>query len=273
MPFFKCIFKDLLTNLNVRGRGFFVSFRIFISDNTRVRIFIYLSREARNLFPEFNIRLYDKNYESDYFSFLHQNQNIRIENIICFNLQKNTVVFRCVWYLVVSQTGNQSCVHIHPLGNDHLTWRGVMIFSKKIFWFLMLLKKIFAFIIRMNITEISILIYKYHFIGTVCLLNYIYTWMKSSVCDFERIETVQYTDSKEIKTMFHSILCHFLSAFLNIYWQISMCVFCFFPNNHNKNKFVISYSLWSAIIHTSCSRVRDRRKIWQFFLNEVSFVW
>ena len=48
--------------------------------------------------------------------------------------------------------------------------------------------QIFAFIIRMHITEISILIYKYHFIGTVCLLNYIYTWMKSSVCDFERIK-------------------------------------------------------------------------------------
>jgi hypothetical protein len=30
-------------------------------------------------------------------------------------------------------------------------------------------------------------------------------------------ETVQYTDSKEIKTMFHSMLCRFLSAFLKIY--------------------------------------------------------
>ena len=27
-------------------------------------------------FPEFNIGLYDKNSESDYFFFLHQNQNI-----------------------------------------------------------------------------------------------------------------------------------------------------------------------------------------------------
>jgi hypothetical protein len=43
-------------------------------------------------------------------------------------------------------------------------------------------------------------------------------------------ETVQYTDSKEIKMMFHSILCRFLSAFLKIYWQISMCDFVFFPN-------------------------------------------
>jgi hypothetical protein len=34
---------------------------------------------------------------------------------------------------------------------------------------------------------------------------------------FSTKETVQYTDSKEIKTMFHSILCRFLSAFLKIY--------------------------------------------------------
>ena len=36
-------------------------------DNTRVRILIFLSRKARNLFPESNIRLYVKNSESDYF--------------------------------------------------------------------------------------------------------------------------------------------------------------------------------------------------------------
>ena len=38
-------------------------------------------------------------------------------------------------------------------------------------------------------------------------------------------ETVQYTDSIETKTMSHSILCRFISAFLKIYWQISMCNF------------------------------------------------
>ena len=46
-------------NLQGGGLWFFVSFRIF-SDNTRVRILF---------FPEFNIRLYDKNSESDYFFF------------------------------------------------------------------------------------------------------------------------------------------------------------------------------------------------------------
>jgi hypothetical protein len=39
-----------------------------------------LSREAQFFFPEFNIRLYDKNSESDFF-FLHQNQNIFFSNI------------------------------------------------------------------------------------------------------------------------------------------------------------------------------------------------
>ena len=34
--------------------------------------------KARNFFPEFNIRLYDK---SHYFFFLHQNQNIFFSNI------------------------------------------------------------------------------------------------------------------------------------------------------------------------------------------------
>ena len=38
----------------------------FFTDNTRVRI----------CFPVFNIRFYDKNSESDFFFFLHQNQNI-----------------------------------------------------------------------------------------------------------------------------------------------------------------------------------------------------
>ena len=43
--------------------------------------FFFLSRKVRNFFQEFNIRLYDKNSESDYFFFLHQNQNIFFSNI------------------------------------------------------------------------------------------------------------------------------------------------------------------------------------------------
>jgi hypothetical protein len=40
-----------------------------------------LSRKARNFFPEIIIRLYDKNSESDYFFFLHQNQSIFFSSI------------------------------------------------------------------------------------------------------------------------------------------------------------------------------------------------
>ena len=54
---------------NTQCYGFFGSFRIFFSDNTRVRIFIHFVAQSANFFPEFNIRLYDKNSESDYFFF------------------------------------------------------------------------------------------------------------------------------------------------------------------------------------------------------------
>ena len=40
-----------------------------------------MSRKERKKFPEFNIRLYYKNSESDYFFFLHQNQNIFFSKI------------------------------------------------------------------------------------------------------------------------------------------------------------------------------------------------
>ena len=54
-----------------------MKFRIFFPDNTRVRILILFCRAKReNFFPDFNIRFYEKNSESEYFFFLHQNQNI-----------------------------------------------------------------------------------------------------------------------------------------------------------------------------------------------------
>jgi hypothetical protein len=58
----------------------FVSFRKFFLDNTRVRIF-FLSREAGIFFPEFNIRLYVKNSESDYFLFLPPKSEYFFSNI------------------------------------------------------------------------------------------------------------------------------------------------------------------------------------------------
>ena len=97
--------NELFYSLELRDRPFnleggvwcFDSFRKKISDKTRVRIFILFvaqnkysnSRVVRkqisvrnNFFPpEFNIRLYDKISESDYFFCLHQNQNIFFSNI------------------------------------------------------------------------------------------------------------------------------------------------------------------------------------------------
>jgi hypothetical protein len=67
-PVCKTLLRD--RPFNLQGRlWFFVSFRIFFSDNTRVRIYFFLSRKAQFFFPKFNIRLYDKNSESDYFFF------------------------------------------------------------------------------------------------------------------------------------------------------------------------------------------------------------
>ena len=42
--------------------------KFFIGQHKSQNIF-FLSRNARNIFPEFNIRLYDKNSQSDYFFF------------------------------------------------------------------------------------------------------------------------------------------------------------------------------------------------------------
>ena len=50
-----------------------VNLYIVRDNNTRIRIFFFS--------PEFNIMLYDKHSESDYFFFLHQNQNIFFSNI------------------------------------------------------------------------------------------------------------------------------------------------------------------------------------------------
>ena len=59
-------------HLTYRGGGgvmVFVSFRIFFSNYTRVRILFFLSRKARIVFfPEYNITLFDKNSKSDLFS-------------------------------------------------------------------------------------------------------------------------------------------------------------------------------------------------------------
>jgi hypothetical protein len=70
-------------HLTCRGEGYGFLFRseLFFRTTRELEYLFFLSRIARNLFLEFNIRLYDKNSESDYFFFLHQNQNIFFSNI------------------------------------------------------------------------------------------------------------------------------------------------------------------------------------------------
>jgi hypothetical protein len=62
----------------------------------RVMVFCFIQK----FFPEFNIRLYDKKSESDYFFFLHQNQNIFFSNIGNQNIlkQKKLPVLRNIQY-------------------------------------------------------------------------------------------------------------------------------------------------------------------------------
>ena len=63
------------------GYGFLFHSEFFFRTTQEFEYLFFLSRKARNYFPEFNITLYDKNSESDFFFFLHQNQNIFFSNI------------------------------------------------------------------------------------------------------------------------------------------------------------------------------------------------
>ena len=51
------------------GYGFLFRSEIFFRTTQEIEYLFFLSRKSRNFFPEFNIRLYDKNSESDYFFF------------------------------------------------------------------------------------------------------------------------------------------------------------------------------------------------------------
>jgi hypothetical protein len=66
-PLVSKLVRDRPFNLKEGGLWLFVSFRNIFSDE--LEYLFYLSREARIFFPEFNIRLYDKNSESNYFFF------------------------------------------------------------------------------------------------------------------------------------------------------------------------------------------------------------
>ena len=65
---------------------------VFFRTTRELEYLLFLSRKARNFFSEFHIRLYDKNSESYYFFFLHQNQNIFFSNI------GNQNIFNNLWW-------------------------------------------------------------------------------------------------------------------------------------------------------------------------------
>ena len=81
LPLF--LLRDRPFNLQGGGRGMVFCFvqKFFFGHHESLNIYFLLSRKARIFFPEFNIGLYDKISESDYFFFLHQNQNIFFSSI------------------------------------------------------------------------------------------------------------------------------------------------------------------------------------------------
>ena len=60
---------------------FFVSFRIFLSDNTKVRIFIFCRAKREFFFQNLTLGYITKTLNQIIFFFLHQNQNIFFSNI------------------------------------------------------------------------------------------------------------------------------------------------------------------------------------------------
>ena len=73
------LFRDRLFHLQ-GGLWFLVSFRIFFSDNTRVRIFFYCRAKREMFFQNLTLGYMTKTLNQIIFFFLHQNQNIFYTN-------------------------------------------------------------------------------------------------------------------------------------------------------------------------------------------------
>ena len=89
--YFRCLsFRVVLVNTALPDGvflWFFFSLRFFFRTTREL--------ESAKLFPLFNIRLYDKNSESNYFFFLHHNQNIFSVTLgirICFLDERTSVL-------------------------------------------------------------------------------------------------------------------------------------------------------------------------------------
>jgi hypothetical protein len=104
-------------HLTCKGGGYGFLFRSEKFFRTTLELeFFFLSAKREIFFLEFNIRLYDKNSESDYFFFLHQNQNIFFSNIGNQNifLEKNITPLQVKWsFPYMSKTLNQIFFFLH----------------------------------------------------------------------------------------------------------------------------------------------------------------
>ena len=79
--FFNNSIRDRPFNLK-GGLWFFVSFRIFFSDNTRVRILLFfVAQSAKKKFQDLILGYMTKTLNQIIIFFLHQNQNIFFSNI------------------------------------------------------------------------------------------------------------------------------------------------------------------------------------------------
>ena len=76
------VIKDRPFNLKGEGGyGFLFRSDFFFRTTQELEYLFFLSRKGRIFPPEFNIRLYDKNSDSDFFFSSTKNQNIFFSNI------------------------------------------------------------------------------------------------------------------------------------------------------------------------------------------------
>ena len=78
---FKKDIRDRPFNLKGGVMVFLFRSEFFFRKTQELEYWFFCCEKRKFFSPKFNIRLYDKNSESDYFFFLHQNQNIFFSNI------------------------------------------------------------------------------------------------------------------------------------------------------------------------------------------------
>ena len=114
-----CVLRDWPFNLK-GGYGFLFRSEFFFPTTRELEYLFFLPRKVRIFFPEFNIRLYDKNSESIFFFPLSQNQNIFFSNIGNQNifLEKNhNPPLQVKWSFPKEKSNNsQEAIHWEGVG-------------------------------------------------------------------------------------------------------------------------------------------------------------